>query len=110
MKTLLHSVSIQVYPDPQKVPKRYKFGALTAKKSSPFYDTKMPGVLLDNSSVFETVDIIKLIERETGCVISTYDLYYIFNFTVEIDDYSKIPDIQEKLQKFVAKHFTFYKK
>ena len=84
-------------------------GPFTAKSNSPFYDKTQKGILLDNSDAFMSQDCLKLAEKETGLSIKDIDLYYSLVFTIEIKSHLEIPAAQEKLKKFVEKHFTDYK-
>ena len=50
-------------------------------------------------------DFLKVICKDTGVNVTNWDSYYNLYLTIEVDAVNKIAPAQNKLQKFVDKHF-----
>jgi hypothetical protein len=98
---------------PDVAPKELKFGALTVKTSSPFYNdhSSKPTSMLTAYSYFvgEYEDFLKAACEFTGLDILEYDTHYTLQFLVDMGD-GKLTEqtVIRNLTAFVELHFKPY--
>ena len=115
MKAIVTGVWLDIGPD--SVPEALKGSALTMKPSCPLYDKDdwtdgdgNPRMMTAYSSLGPSYDDFKkLMEKETGLEIVEYDTHYTLQVFVDVSSYKgMLGQVQDKLARFVAKHFNAY--